>query len=99
MLTKFSRAIIESLHNGLSGILTFFYYLKFRISKMDIKRMSKNDFPRIELKKKAKRDLLRRMKLCEKMVNIVLYECNENFIYKYICGSYSLFVFIVLVLL
>ena len=49
---------------------------------MDMKSMSKNDFPRIELKKKAKRDLLRRMKLCEKMVNIVLHECNEKFIHK-----------------
>ena len=82
MLTKFSLAIIESRHNGLSGILTFFSKLKFRISKMDMKSMSKNDFPRIELKKKAKRDLLRRMKLCEKMVNIVLHECNEKFIHK-----------------
>ena len=57
MLTKFSLAIIESRHNGVSGILMFFSKLKFRISKMDMKSMSKNDFPKIELKKKAKRDL------------------------------------------
>ena len=82
MLTNNTPSKRHTQHNGLSGILTFFSKLKFRISKMDIKRMSKNDFPRIELKKKAKRDLLRRMKLCEKMVNIVLHECNEKFIHK-----------------
>jgi hypothetical protein len=61
MLTNNTPSKRRPEHNGLNGILAFFHYLKFSISKMDIKRMSKNDFPRILLKKKAKRDLLRRM--------------------------------------
>jgi|SaaInlStandDraft_5_1057022.scaffolds.fasta_scaffold03274_11 hypothetical protein len=45
---------MELLHNGVSGILTFFFKSKFTRVKKGQFKMSKIDSPRIELEKNAK---------------------------------------------